>query len=579
MILFLRIILLLLVFGTPLSATARQNAELPDLAPRVVEITGDLSISFPSLRRQPLIGFNPPPRVPDIESGRRPFTEPYKQPSASLPPSPLHAPQPPKVSTVSSRVPSRRIAIIGTGRYFERLAGLRGNENVARNTTLNYDLAYRASDGIQPFPADPSIETASNRTRAHMGFHRKMGGVNVGVNAAYNRHEYSLFGVSRVTGTLSLANPRRLLTDKNVSLSVSSDESSDTRGAFALSLGSSDVDTDVFDPSVRKDPTTRRSEDRFRSEASLVFPVGFGSVHVHASGQVQGLDRPGIGRTIQTGQVGIAYRFDFDDRTRVRLGIRFVGFDASGQGVAGADRTLTYLAPDIRIDYRIARGISGYLAHTADVENLSLSSLFIRTPYIQDRPQEQPEITPTNLTGGVDFYGERIHGTLSIGWLDIRNKRYIENPLVPDKGYRAGYFNVAYENASQLRIGGTATLALSPNVSASIFGGYTRSRLDISDVTTPYVSPYDYGASTHIGLWGGRIILKALARGENARYVDRLNTTQSGSVFRIDGDITYFLTENAGIVVGGRNMGGSQRFWENYEPEADVVFAALRWRW
>ncbi|MEX1055354.1 MAG: hypothetical protein WED81_04960, partial [Rhodothermales bacterium] len=39
---------------------------LPDIAPRVVEIRGQLEISLPSLQRQPLMGFNPPPPVAPI---------------------------------------------------------------------------------------------------------------------------------------------------------------------------------------------------------------------------------------------------------------------------------------------------------------------------------------------------------------------------------------------------------------------------------------------------------------------------------------------------------------------------------
>ena len=61
---------------------AAQDPALPNLAPQVVEITGDLSISFPSLSRQPLAGFNPPPRVPDIPASRIPYIDDYKQENA-----------------------------------------------------------------------------------------------------------------------------------------------------------------------------------------------------------------------------------------------------------------------------------------------------------------------------------------------------------------------------------------------------------------------------------------------------------------------------------------------------------------
>ena len=90
-------LLVLFLAAHSIPAFARQDTVLPDLAPREVEITGDLTIAFPTLRRQPIVGFNPPPRVPDIDSNRRPFTEAYGQASADLPPSPLQAPEPPSV--------------------------------------------------------------------------------------------------------------------------------------------------------------------------------------------------------------------------------------------------------------------------------------------------------------------------------------------------------------------------------------------------------------------------------------------------------------------------------------------------
>ena len=87
------ILVFLTLLMIPGLSLAQENPTLPDLAPHVVEIIGDLSISFPSLRRQPLVGFNPPPRVPEILSSRRPFLELYKQSTEELPPSPLGAPR------------------------------------------------------------------------------------------------------------------------------------------------------------------------------------------------------------------------------------------------------------------------------------------------------------------------------------------------------------------------------------------------------------------------------------------------------------------------------------------------------
>ena len=100
-------LLALFCLGTT-PAWAQQDSTqtlLPDISPREVEIRGELQIAFPSLIRQPLIGFNPPPRVPELPAGRRPFIEDYKLASADLPNTPLGQPDPPEVSSLSDLDP------------------------------------------------------------------------------------------------------------------------------------------------------------------------------------------------------------------------------------------------------------------------------------------------------------------------------------------------------------------------------------------------------------------------------------------------------------------------------------------
>ena len=75
--LLLAVLLWLVLPVEALAQVDTTRSALPDIAPREVEIRGQLEILLPSLRRQPLVGFNPPPRVPRPPAGRRPFAETY----------------------------------------------------------------------------------------------------------------------------------------------------------------------------------------------------------------------------------------------------------------------------------------------------------------------------------------------------------------------------------------------------------------------------------------------------------------------------------------------------------------------
>ena len=72
-----------------------QNSLLPEIDPQDIEIRSEFRARFPGLRRQPILGFNPRPRVFQIDPNRLPFMETADQVVANLPVSQLSRPVPP----------------------------------------------------------------------------------------------------------------------------------------------------------------------------------------------------------------------------------------------------------------------------------------------------------------------------------------------------------------------------------------------------------------------------------------------------------------------------------------------------
>ena len=70
---------LLVLFFWLMSADAfaqgAQNTLLPEINPQDIEIRSEFKANFPGLRRQPILGFNPRPRVFQIDPNRMPFLE------------------------------------------------------------------------------------------------------------------------------------------------------------------------------------------------------------------------------------------------------------------------------------------------------------------------------------------------------------------------------------------------------------------------------------------------------------------------------------------------------------------------
>ncbi len=57
----------------------RESSLLPEIDPQDIEIRSQFKARFPGLRRQPILGFDPTPRVYQIDSDRTPFMETQEQ--------------------------------------------------------------------------------------------------------------------------------------------------------------------------------------------------------------------------------------------------------------------------------------------------------------------------------------------------------------------------------------------------------------------------------------------------------------------------------------------------------------------
>jgi hypothetical protein len=96
----LKRLLIIFLMGIPTIAVAQDTAPttlLPDIDPQDIEIRGEFVVRFPGIMRQPILGFNPRPRVFQIDPNRMPFIETVDQVVASLPISDLERPTAPEV--------------------------------------------------------------------------------------------------------------------------------------------------------------------------------------------------------------------------------------------------------------------------------------------------------------------------------------------------------------------------------------------------------------------------------------------------------------------------------------------------
>lgn len=147
------LLLLLFVALIPAFAFAQDgqnqtdNSLLPEINPQDIEIRSEFQARFPGLRRQPILGFNPRPRVFQIDPNRMPFMESRSDAVADISVTQLGRPEPPMRSLLTS--PNRQNAYLrtGFGSYLTPEVSGYGFYEINDRNALSANLNFDASDG------------------------------------------------------------------------------------------------------------------------------------------------------------------------------------------------------------------------------------------------------------------------------------------------------------------------------------------------------------------------------------------------------------------------------------------------
>lgn len=141
---------LFLVF-TAAVATAQtsntQNSLLPEIDPQDIEIRSEFKARFPGIRRQPILGFNPKPRVFRIDPNRIPFMESDREAVANIALTQLDRPLPPKKNILPT--PQRTNAFIkaGMGNYITPELDAYVLRRLNPNSTASLNIDFNSSNG------------------------------------------------------------------------------------------------------------------------------------------------------------------------------------------------------------------------------------------------------------------------------------------------------------------------------------------------------------------------------------------------------------------------------------------------
>ncbi|SMO51715.1 hypothetical protein SAMN06265219_103190 [Gracilimonas mengyeensis] len=124
-----------------------QGSLLPEINPQDIEIRSEFQASFPGLRRQPILGFNPKPRVYQVDPNRMPFMESREDAVADISITQLGRPEPPTRSLLSYPARTNGYLRAGFGSYITPMIEAYGYHAFNENRGLTGNLNVRSSEG------------------------------------------------------------------------------------------------------------------------------------------------------------------------------------------------------------------------------------------------------------------------------------------------------------------------------------------------------------------------------------------------------------------------------------------------
>ncbi|MFN1835628.1 hypothetical protein AB2B38_010230 [Balneola sp. MJW-20] len=139
--------LLMMPFCVQAQTGGNQNSLLPEINPQDIEIRSEFRARFPGLRRQPILGFNPKPRVFRIDPNRIPFMESRDEAVASIAVTQLNRPAPPSRSYLPTPDLNDIYGRLGFGSFITPEAELYARTELSDNSLLSGGFNLITTDG------------------------------------------------------------------------------------------------------------------------------------------------------------------------------------------------------------------------------------------------------------------------------------------------------------------------------------------------------------------------------------------------------------------------------------------------
>lgn len=458
---FLFTIFFLAVNWTP-DLNARQvqsetdQSLLPEIDPQDIEIRSQFQARFPGLRRQPILGFNPRPRVFQRDPNRLPFLESGEAVAANLPIGRLDRPEGPDYQMLGYSDPRIAFGRIGIGSEISPELDLFANAPLGERNWISGSLSLNSSDGHEERVAT-SYRYLDTGVRS---FHRLSNRTTLRLNGGLASDFNHMLQLGTADSTLMNTDSRVIregfrggadLDIAHTSLSGVNISANGYTNRFELESGLTDLNGAASEWGASLSGSYSWLGSRINEIQRVSLYSGIGGIE-SGFGQSEMWSVTTLSATYER---LLQYRTD----VKATLGL-------SGVTDAGNDFVF-YLSPDIEVKHTLFTGfgVRGYFSGSPS--HSSYSQLLQENRFFGLNSLLEHQFA---WTAGGELFTEPFFGTRILGgayWQNVKNYLYYSrevNPLPTVPAVTEGYYQALFDNATVVRVYGAFSQDLRPGV-------------------------------------------------------------------------------------------------------------------
>ncbi len=466
-----------------------EQSLLPEIDPQDIEIRSQFQARFPGLRRQPILGFNPRPRVFQTDPNRMPFIESEDVVAASLPVGTLTRPEAPGFTPLGYATPRNAFFRGGIGSEISPEADLYAMARLGDRSWISGSTTLRSSSGHEELVTTSyryldatvrsfnrlSDKTDLNFTAGVQSNFNHMLQLNSEVDDLLNVD--SRVNMTGLTGSVNLNRAQTTLSGFKIGLQGYTNQFETVSDLELLSGNANEWGFDF-------QSEYSRLGNRINEIQKIELQNQTGSIN-----PVSGTDNLWSVTTLSG-----KYERLFNYRTDLKA-----SFGVSGVTDASDDFTF-YISPKVEIRHRFFTGfnIRGLVSGTPTHMNYSTVQQENRFFDFSSDLRHQYEYLALGEVLLEPFYGTKILGGVS--FQDVKNFMYYsrsENPA-DQSNITEGYYTTNFSRANILRIYGGISQDLRPEVFWISADGYWQNPKLSGGDKIPYADTFSIKASVSV---------------------------------------------------------------------------------